>query len=102
MRTRNIKINVYLNEAEKKMLEEKSSKTKLSQSDFIRNLIYDFKKNSLSNNEINNIVNNLLESINDLIKLKQKLHYLGYFEDEEFLQYKIQNLQFLANKIKNQ
>lgn len=52
MRTRNIKINVYLNETEKKMLEEKSSKTKLSQSDFIRKLIDDFKINSLSNSDI--------------------------------------------------
>ena len=45
MRARNIKINVYLNEEEKKMLEEKSTKTKLSQSDFIRNLIEDFDIN---------------------------------------------------------
>lgn len=39
MRTRNIKINVYINEEEKKMLKEKSNKNKLSQFDFIRNLI---------------------------------------------------------------
>lgn len=47
MRTRNIKINVYLNQNEKKMLEEKSSKMKFSQSKFIRKLIDDFKINSL-------------------------------------------------------
>ena len=35
MRARNIKINVYLNETEKKMLEEKSNKAGLSQSEFI-------------------------------------------------------------------
>lgn len=44
MRKRNIKINVYLNEVEKKMLIEKSSKVKLSQSDFIRKLIADLKQ----------------------------------------------------------
>ena len=44
MRKRNIKINVFLNEYEKKMLEEKSNKARLSQSDFIRNLIRDYSK----------------------------------------------------------
>ena len=47
---RNIKINIYQNK--KNMLEEKSSKTKLSQSNFIRKLIDDFKINSLSNSDI--------------------------------------------------
>ena len=40
---KNIKINIYLNETEKKMLKEKSSEMKLSQSNFIRKLIDDFK-----------------------------------------------------------
>lgn len=37
MRTRNIKINVYLNKTEKKILEGKSSEIKLFQSKFIEN-----------------------------------------------------------------
>lgn len=100
MRTRNIKINVYLSETEKKILEEKSSKIKLSQSDFIRNLIDDFKVDSLTNNDINYIANSLQKSINDLLKLKKKIHYLGYFEDEEFLQYKLTDFNFWINKLK--
>ncbi len=44
MRKRNIKVNVFLNESEKKMLEEKSNKARLSQSDFIRNLIINCTK----------------------------------------------------------
>lgn len=100
MRRRNIKINVYLNEVEKNRLEEKSSKLKLSQSNFIRNLINDFNEDSLSNSDISLIVDNLLESTNDLLKLKKKLHYLGYFEDEEFLQNKITNFNYWLGKIK--
>ena len=80
MRTRNIKINVYLNEEEKKMLEEKSSKLKLSHSDFIRNLIADFKEDSLSKQDINFIADSLQESVNELLKLKKRLHNFGYFE----------------------
>ncbi len=100
MRTRNIKINVYLNETEKKMLEEKSSKTKLSQSDFIRKLIDDFKINSLSNSDINYIVESLEESINELLKLKRRLHNFGYFEDEEFLKNKMIDFDFWISRLK--
>lgn len=79
MRTRNIKINVYLNEEEKKMLEEKSTKTKLSQSDFIRNLIEDFKEDSLPKQDINYIVDCLQESITELLKLKKKTSQFWLF-----------------------
>jgi len=100
MRTRHIKINVYLNENEKKMLEEKSTKTKLSQSDFIRNLITDFKEDSLSKQDINYIADSLQESITGLLKLKKRLHNFGYFEDEEFLQYKLSDFDFWISKLR--
>lgn len=100
MRTRNVKINVYLNEIEKRMLEEKSIKIKLSQSDFIRKLIDDFKLNSLSNSDINYIADSLQESINELLKLKKRLHNFGYFEDEEFLKNKMVDFDFWISKLK--
>ncbi len=84
MRTRNIKINVYLNEIEKKMLVEKSSKVKLSQSDLIRKLIADFKVNPLSNNDINYIVVSLQESINELLRLKKDFIILAILKMKNF------------------
>lgn len=39
IRVRNIKLNVFLNQEEQKLLKEKSNKIRLTQSDFIRNLI---------------------------------------------------------------
>ena len=84
MRTRNIKINVYLNEEEKKMLEEKSTKTKLSQSDFIRNLIADFKEDSLSKQDINYITDSLQESITELLKLKKNFTILAILKMKNF------------------
>ena len=98
MRMRNIKINIYQNK--KNMLEEKSSKTKLSQSNFIRKLIDDFKINSLSNSDINYIAKSLEESINELLKLKKRLHNFGYFEDEEFLKNKMIDFNFWISKLK--
>ena len=52
MRTRNIKINVYLNQNEMKMFEEKSSKSKLSQSEFFRMLIQDYSTNKILNKDL--------------------------------------------------
>ena len=92
MRARNIKINVYLNEEEKKMFEEKSTKTKLFQSDFIRNLIEDFDINYSSKNDIAGLTNIISENINNLTKLKNKIHYLGYFREEELIQRIISSL----------
>ena len=79
------------------MLEEKSTKTKLSQSDFIRNLITDFKEDSLSKQDINYIADSLQESITELLKLKKRL---GYFEDEEFLKNKLVDFDFWISKLK--
>lgn len=84
----------------KKMLEEKSTKTKLSQSNFIRNLITDFKEDSLSKQDINYIADSLQESITELLKLKKRLHNFGYFEDEEFLKNKMVDFDFWISKLK--
>lgn len=82
------------------MLEEKSTKTKLSQSDFIRNLITDFKEDSLSKQDINYIADSLQESITELLKLKKRLYNFGYFEDEEFLKNKMVDFDFWISKLK--
>ena len=74
------------------MLEEKSNKARLSQSDFIRNLIRDYTNDKPLEINIDNIVNNIFNITDDLSKLKSKLHYLGYFHEEEYLQNKIDNL----------
>lgn len=76
----------------KKLLEVKSNKARLSQSDFIRNLIRDYTNDKPLEINIDNIVNNIFNITDDLSKLKSKLHYLGYFHEEEYLQNKIDNL----------
>ena len=98
MRKRNIKVNVFLNEVEKKMLEEKSKNSKLSQSDFIRNLIQDFKVEKPNKNDTTNFQDIVLNNINDLINLKSKIHYLGYFKEEEFLQNIISNFESIVKE----
>ena len=85
MRIRNNKVNVFLNDDEKFILKRDSSKLNLSQSEYI----------------IENIVKALEENINCLIKVKNKFHHLGYFEDEQAIGTKIKFLKTQNNTLKN-
>ena len=110
MRIRNNKVNVFLSDDEKFILKRDSSKLNLSQSEYIRNLIigYEVKnpevkeetKNSIGEYIIEKILKTLEENINCLIKVKNKFHYLGYFENEQAIGTKIEALKMQNNEIK--
>lgn len=110
MRIRNNKVNVFLSDDEKFILKRDSSKLKLSQSEYIRNLIVGYKvKNSKIKEEIKTnidkyiiekILKTLEENINCLIKVKNNFHYLGYFENEQAIETKIENLKIQNSEIK--
>ena len=110
MRIRNNKFNVFLSDDEKFILKRDSSKLNLSQSEYIRNLIigYEVKnpevkeetKNSIGEYIIEKILKTLEENINCLIKVKNKFHYLGYFENEQAIGIKIEDLKKQNSDIK--
>ena len=110
MRIRNNKVNVFLSDDEKFILKRDSSKLNLSQSEYIRNLIigYEVKnpevkeetKNSIDEYIIEKILKTLDENINCLIKVKNKFHYLGYFENEQAIGTKIETLKIQNSEIK--
>ena len=110
MRMRNNKVNVFLSDDEKFILKRDSSKLNLSQSEYIRNLIigYEVKnpevkketKNSIDEYIIEKILKTLEENINCLIKVKNKFHYLGYFENEQAIGIKIEDLKIQNSEIK--
>ena len=110
MRIRNNKVNVFLSNDEKFILKRESSKLNLSQSEYIRNLIigYEVKnpevkeetKNSIGEYIIEKILKALEENINCLIKVKNKFHYLGYFENEQAIGTKIEALKIQNSEIK--
>ena len=109
MRIRNNKVNVFLSDDEKFILKRDSSKLKLSQSEYIRNLIigYEIKFPEVKEEQkpkkdeyiIENIVKALEENINCLIKVKNKFHHLGYFEDERAIGTKIEFLKIQNSMI---
>ena len=110
MRIRNNKVNVFLSDDEKFILKRDSSKLNLSQSEYIRNLIvgYEIKipkvkedpKPKKEEYVIENIAKALEENIECLIKVKNKFHYLGYFEDEQAIGTKIEYLKLQNNTLK--
>ena len=110
MRIRNNKDNVFLSDDEKFILKIDSSKLNLSKSEYIRNLIIgheikipEFKEEQKPKKEeyiVENIVKVLEENIEYLIKVKNKFHYLGYFEDERAIGIKIEYLKLQNNTLK--
>lgn len=80
------------------MLEEKSRGSRLSQSNFIRNLIKYFNYNNIPNTNVDKLTNTISSNINDLYKLKNQIHYLGYFRKEELLHSIIDSLNELIVK----
>lgn len=110
MRKRNNKINIFLNDEENEVLKLNTKKLKISQSEYIRNLILKNEFNTPilkeENNQkrdnyiIENVIKALDENIEYLIKVKNKFHYLGYSQDEELIQTKIEFLKTLNNSIK--
>ena len=110
MRIRNNKVNVFLSDDEKFILKRASSKLNLSQSEYIRNLIvgYEIKipgvkeepKPKKGEYIVENIAKALEENIECLIKVKNKFHYLGYFEDERAIGTKMEYLKLQNNTLK--
>ena len=110
MRIRNNKINVFLSNDENFILKRESSKLNLSQSEYIRNLIIGYEieipkvkeeqKTKKDEYIIENIAKALEENIECLIKVKNKFHYLGYFEDERAIGTKIEYLKLQNTTLK--
>lgn len=109
MRKRNIKINVFLNEKENLKLNAK--KLKLSQAEYIRNLIMNDGKENYQSTiqissskqgiiDINNVIKILDKNIECLVKIRNKFHYLGYFKDEQAIAIKIETLKILNDTVR--
>ena len=110
MRIRNNKVNVFLSDDEKFILKRDSSKLNLSQSEYNRNIIVGYEIKILEVKEevkpkkeeyiIENIAKALEENIECLIKVKNKFHYLGYFEEERAIGVKIEYLKLQNSTLK--
>ena len=88
MRARNIKINIFLNEDEKRILDEKVKKSGLNKSEFFRKIILDYKLKEQPDErfyEIRSQLRGMANNLNQMARVYQR--NAGYVKD-----YKIQSL----------
>ena len=95
MRNRNIKINVFLNEEENKMLNEKAKKSGLNKSEFFRKTILDYQLREQPDErfyEILSLLRNMANNLNQMARTYNR--YQGYMREDKFtpLLHQIQDL----------
>lgn len=85
MRNRNIKINIFLNEDEKKIFDEKAKKSGLSKSEFFRKIILDYQLREQPDErfyEILSLLRNMANNLNQMARTYNR--YQGYMREDKF------------------
>lgn len=85
MRNRNIKINVFLNEEEKKIFDEKVKKSGLNKSEFFRKIISDYQLREQPDErfyEILSLLRNMANNLNQMARTHNR--YQGYMREDKF------------------
>ncbi|MFR7635469.1 MAG: plasmid mobilization protein [Lachnospirales bacterium] len=100
MRKREIKLSVYLNYDEWKMLTLKAEKVGYNKSALVRSLIEGFEPKEKPSEEFYEDLNSIRKVGNVLNQIARRAHYQGYIEDEKFLRKMENELQNLILNIK--
>lgn len=85
MRNRNIKINIFLNEDEKKIFDEKAKKSGLSRSEFFRKIILDYQLREQPDErfyEILSLLRNMANNLNQMARTYNRNQ--GYMREDKF------------------
>ena len=100
MRTRNIKLNIYLDEDEKEMLNKKVEKVELNYSQLIRSLIKDFHPKESPPEEFYIALAGLRKIGNVINQIAYQMHCTGYIRDFDILMSSIERLNDLITDIR--
>lgn len=100
MRKREIKLSVYLNYDEWKMLTLKAEKVGYNKSALVRSLIEGFEPKEKPSEEFYEDLNSIRKVGNVLNQIARRARYQGYIEDEKFLRKMENELQNLILNIK--
>ena len=85
MRARNIKINIFLNEDEKRILDEKVKKSGLNKSEFFIKIILDYKLKEQPYERFYEILAQLRGMANNLNQMARTYNrYQGYMREDKF------------------
>ena len=100
MRTRNIKLNIFLNENEKEMLDIKAKKVKYNYSQLIRSLIKDFHPKESPPEEFYIALEGLRKIGNVINQIARYLNQFGYIRDFDILMSSIERLNDMITDIR--
>ena len=94
MRNRNIKINIFLNEEEKRILYDKAKKSGLNKSEFFRKIILDYKLKEQPDERFYEILSQLRGMATNLNQIARACNRYGYVNNDKYvpLAHKIENL----------
>lgn len=85
MRNRNIKINIFLNEKEKKIFDEKVKKSGLNKSEFFRKFILDYELKEQPDERFYEMLSQLRGMANNLNQMARTYNrYQGYINTYKF------------------
>lgn len=90
MRERNNKINIYLNDDEKKILDDKVKKSGLNKSEFFRKIISDYKLKEKPDDRFYEMLYQLRGMANNLNQLALKNNRYSYIDPREYQNLKIE------------
>lgn len=90
MRERTNKVNVFLNEEEKIIFEEKARRAGLSKSEFFRKIILDYKLKEKPDDRFYEILYQLRGMANNLNQLALKNNRYSYIDPREYQNLKIE------------
>ena len=94
MRNRNIKINIFLNEEENKILNEKVKKSGLNKSEFFRKIILDYQLKEKPDEKFYEVLSQLRGMATNLNQIARVCNRYGYVNNDKYipLAHKIEDL----------
>jgi len=94
MRSRNIKINIFLNEEENKILNEKVKKSGLNKSEFLRKIILDYQLKEKPDERFYEVLTQLRGMATNLNQIARACNRYGYVNNDKYisLAHKIEDL----------
>ena len=99
MRKRSIQITLWLDEDEKKKLNDNASKTGLSISSYLRSLIVGYKPKELPSDDLYELLNQIRRIGNNLNQIARKANALNFIDVPSY-KYECARLKKLEDEIK--
>lgn len=101
MRTRVYKKNFWFNEEEKKVLSEKSLSVGMTESDYIRSLVLNYKPKEKPDDRFYEVMKTMRNTSNNLNQIAKRANMLGYIDESAYKE-EVENLNKFIDEVKRE